>query len=175
MGCHLTTLKPAIDPNEQGEAKPIRVTDTPSNVEDREAPELGVLNAGDGSEVPDFVFSTSSSLSVISTSSSLSVIPPTVTSQISDLVDLCAVMQDGDVKLKSEAVFERVLRAQYRLEELGDKAPDKVAELLSELETLLQEAVKRFAGNQDTAVATVDALEDIDSRLSLLNSQLDKS
>ncbi|EGZ18369.1 hypothetical protein PHYSODRAFT_261463 [Phytophthora sojae] len=174
MGCRLVTPKDALAPSEQGKAEPTRLTERQSSCEDSE-PEAEAVGAiatkhkplhsrGDsGSELPG------------SSSSSLSVVPASITSQISDIVDLCEGMKEEDVQAKSEAVLERILRAQYRVDQLGDEAPHKTVELLSGAYTRFQAIVAEYAETHKAADATVDALEEVDSKLDVVNGQLDES
>ncbi|KAE8903918.1 hypothetical protein PF005_g4474 [Phytophthora fragariae] len=170
MGCRLVTPKDAVEPTEQRKAD----TERPSSVED--------LEPGDLEPEAEAVETNSTKhkslhdrgLELSSSSSSLSVVPLTVTSQISDIVDMCEGMKDEDVRAKSEAVLERILRAQYRVDQVGAEAPHRTVELLSETYAHFQEVVAEYAGKQETD-ATVDALEEVDGRLDLVNGQLDDS
>ncbi|GMF18690.1 unnamed protein product [Phytophthora lilii] len=167
MGCRFTTLndKEAVRrcqtpthltarPSSYGEAEPEAEAETsPTKV-----------SASQSREIPELV----------DTSSSLSVPPRTVTSQLSDIVDLCEEMEEQNVKKKSEAVLERILRAQFRLEQQGDAAPLKTARSVSEIDARFQEFLAEYAGVQD-ATRILDAqavLEKIDSELDAANAQL---
>ncbi|KAE8972284.1 hypothetical protein PR003_g27575 [Phytophthora rubi] len=164
MGCRLVTPKDAVEPTEQGKAD----TERPSSVEDLE-PEAEAVGTNSTKHK-----SHDRGVELSSSSSSLSVVPLTVTSQISDIVDMCEGMKDEDVRAKSEAVLERILRAQYRVDQMGTKAPHRTVELLNETYAHFQEVVAEYAGKQETG-ATVDALEEVDGRLDLVNGQLDDS
>ncbi|KAG6617221.1 uncharacterized protein IUM83_02521 [Phytophthora cinnamomi] len=174
MGCRLVTPNDAVEPTEQEKAEPRRLTDRPSSLEDLEpeAEEEAQATAAKQEDTPPC----RDALDLpTSSSSSLSVVPPTITSQISDIVDLCEEMEVEGVRLKSEAIHERILRAQYQVEQLGDQAALETVELLSEVYARFEEIAVRYASKQETADATVDALEQVDARLELVTGQLAES
>jgi hypothetical protein len=169
MGCRLAKPEQVVEPGEPHKAEPRRLTERPSSEDgefrpDQEEPEQEAEDVAHGAN--DAAFS--------NTTSSVSIPPPTVTSQLSDIVDRFQQMEEGDVQVKSEAVFERILRAQYRLEELGEAASPEVVGRVSGIDNQFQSFVEEYAGENDTESAR-SLLKSMDLELDAVSSKLERT
>ncbi|KAL4158760.1 hypothetical protein PRNP1_004534 [Phytophthora ramorum] len=160
MGCRLVTLQDDQESTEKQNSEPTRMTVRPSSEEERtqlerEEPEAvetyptkeGTLELFDGADGP-----------------------PTVTSQLSDIVDLCEGMEEQDVQDEAEAVLERILRAQFQVEKLGDAAPVEAVTRLSDVDARFQAFLGEYTSQRETAGFALRGFED---ELNALETQLD--
>ncbi|KAG6957086.1 hypothetical protein JG688_00011122 [Phytophthora aleatoria] len=139
-GCRLVT--PTLDASpllEQQKTEAIHLAGRPSGNE--EAPRLNYASSKTEGGFPAEVFSTKAVYDppqaipkLFNSNSSVSVAPPTVTSQLSSIVDMCEEMEEEEVQSKVEAVLERLLRAQYRLEQLGNAVTPEISSPLEDMD-----------------------------------------
>lgn len=167
MGCRLVTPTNDFEPAAQQESELIHLTERPSNEE-----EVPPVNREESEAETEAAASCQAKDAydhgeLFNTSSSLSVGPPTVTSQLSDIIDLCEEIEEEEVQNKSEAVLERILRSQFQLEKLGDAAPPEIARLVGDIDTRFRTFLADYAGKQDTTTifAVRDTLQTFDDEL----------
>ncbi|KAL3667651.1 hypothetical protein V7S43_007205 [Phytophthora oleae] len=110
-------------------------------------------------------------------SSTLAVPPRTVTSQLSDIVDMCEGMEEEEIQTETEMVLERILRAQYQLEQCGDTATPETASLVERIDARFQEFLKKYVGEQnDASLSSARAvLDSINTDLDTANSQFNRT
>ncbi|KAG7383913.1 hypothetical protein PHYPSEUDO_003206 [Phytophthora pseudosyringae] len=144
MGCRLVMpTADAKDPSEQRETEPIHLTERPSSEDEKpnfahEEPEADVSTTREDLDPPSQLHASGSA-------------PPTVTSQLSDIVDMCEGMEKEEVQTKAEAVLERILRAQYQLEHLGGAVTPEIARRVGGIDAQFQDFVAEYAARQDDA------------------------
>ncbi|OWY97768.1 hypothetical protein PHMEG_00031623 [Phytophthora megakarya] len=104
-----------------------------------------------------------------------SLAPRTVTSQLSDIVDLCEELEI-QAQAKAEEVLERILRAQYQLEKMGD-ATSETATRVGDIDIQFQKFLAEYSNKKDDASlsAASDVLKTIEQELDVVTAELNRA
>ncbi|KAG7398101.1 hypothetical protein PHYBOEH_011735 [Phytophthora boehmeriae] len=99
---------------------------------------------------------------------------PAIISQLSDTVDLCGEMAEGELQDQSEAVLERIVRAQYQADHQGDATPENFADVVHDIDSRFKEFLVQFSNRRDPASVTAGCaiLDDFHRELDTLRDQL---